>query len=76
MKHVRVLHNDQPQAGTLDGTTITLENGVKLEASTARYLAPLEPRQIFATRLPASCRAGRACRAPPRRARWAGSSFH
>ena len=51
MKHVRVLHNNQTHAGTLEGSTITLSNGVKLEASTANYLAPLEPRQIFATHL-------------------------
>ena len=55
MKHVRVMHNGVATAGTLEGDTesgtITLETGVKLKASTASYLAPLEPRQIFATHL-------------------------
>jgi 5-oxopent-3-ene-1,2,5-tricarboxylate decarboxylase/2-hydroxyhepta-2,4-diene-1,7-dioate isomerase len=55
MKHVRVLHGGQAVSGTLEGDTehgtITLENGVRLEAATASYLAPLEPRQIFATHL-------------------------
>jgi 5-oxopent-3-ene-1,2,5-tricarboxylate decarboxylase / 2-hydroxyhepta-2,4-diene-1,7-dioate isomerase len=51
MKHVRVFHKNQPHAGTLEGTTITLEDGTRLEAGAAHYLAPLEPRQIFATHL-------------------------
>jgi 5-oxopent-3-ene-1,2,5-tricarboxylate decarboxylase / 2-hydroxyhepta-2,4-diene-1,7-dioate isomerase len=55
MKHVRVLEEGQAVSGTLEGDTergtITLENGARLEAAGASYLAPLEPRQIFATHL-------------------------
>ncbi len=55
MKHVRVEYDGQAVAGTLEGDTdhgtITLENGVKISASGASYLAPVTPRQIFATHL-------------------------
>ena len=55
MKHVRVLHDGQAVAGILEGSTesgiITLSDGVKLEAGSAKYLSPVEPRQIFATHL-------------------------
>ncbi len=55
MKHVRVEYGGQAVAGTLDGNTdsgtIALENGLRLEAATASFLAPLVPHQIFATHL-------------------------
>jgi 5-oxopent-3-ene-1,2,5-tricarboxylate decarboxylase / 2-hydroxyhepta-2,4-diene-1,7-dioate isomerase len=55
MKHVRVLVDGQAVSGALEGDTqhgtITLENGVRLEAAGASYLAPVAPRQIFATHL-------------------------
>ncbi len=51
MKHVRVMHHGVATAGTLEGDTITLDSGVLIPASSASYLAPIEPRQIFATHL-------------------------
>lgn len=51
MKHLRVLVDGQVQAGVLEGNQIRLNSGQTLEAATASYLPPVEPRQIFATHL-------------------------
>jgi 5-oxopent-3-ene-1,2,5-tricarboxylate decarboxylase / 2-hydroxyhepta-2,4-diene-1,7-dioate isomerase len=51
MKRARVLYNNQPQHGVLEGQHIRLENGVQVLESEAQFLSPLVPRQIFATHL-------------------------
>jgi 5-oxopent-3-ene-1,2,5-tricarboxylate decarboxylase / 2-hydroxyhepta-2,4-diene-1,7-dioate isomerase len=51
MKRARVLYNNQPQHGVLEGQHIRLENGVQVLESEAQFLSPVVPRQIFATHL-------------------------
>jgi len=51
VKHVRVLHDGYPAAGRLEGSRIVLDGDGSLAADRAVYLAPVAPRQIFATHL-------------------------
>ncbi|HVU70586.1 MAG TPA: fumarylacetoacetate hydrolase family protein [Ktedonobacteraceae bacterium] len=51
MKHVRILLDDQPQAGHLEGERIVLEDGRVIAEAEARYLPPVVPGKIMGTHL-------------------------
>jgi 5-oxopent-3-ene-1,2,5-tricarboxylate decarboxylase / 2-hydroxyhepta-2,4-diene-1,7-dioate isomerase len=51
MKRARILHNNQPHHGVLEGQHIVLKNGERVLEAEAQFLSPVEPRQIFATHL-------------------------
>ncbi len=51
MKHARVLHNGRALNAVAQDETLLLETGEEIPISGAPFLAPLEPRQIFATHL-------------------------
>jgi 5-oxopent-3-ene-1,2,5-tricarboxylate decarboxylase/2-hydroxyhepta-2,4-diene-1,7-dioate isomerase len=51
MKHARILHNDQPVWGIVEGDQIKLENGELVHVDQARYLPPVTPSKIMATHL-------------------------
>jgi 5-oxopent-3-ene-1,2,5-tricarboxylate decarboxylase/2-hydroxyhepta-2,4-diene-1,7-dioate isomerase len=51
MKRARLLHGSHIAEGILHGDTIELQTGETIAADTARYLAPIVPRQIIATHL-------------------------
>lgn len=51
MKHARVLHNNHAYNAILEGSMLLLENGEKIPESSAQFLSPVTPRQIFATHL-------------------------
>jgi 5-oxopent-3-ene-1,2,5-tricarboxylate decarboxylase/2-hydroxyhepta-2,4-diene-1,7-dioate isomerase len=48
---VRVLYDGAPAWGRLDGDEITLDEGTRLAASSAQFLAPVQPTKILATHL-------------------------
>ena len=48
---VRVAVDGQPRWGHLDGESIVLADGTRIEESTAVYLAPVEPTKILAVHL-------------------------
>src|SRR5579863_4749129 len=51
MKRARVLYEGQSTGGIVENGTVALEKGIRIAIDKANYLAPLEPRQIFATHL-------------------------
>jgi 5-oxopent-3-ene-1,2,5-tricarboxylate decarboxylase/2-hydroxyhepta-2,4-diene-1,7-dioate isomerase len=51
MKRVRVIHDGAVKAGVVQGEILVLEDGCKIGANEASYLAPFLPRQILATHL-------------------------
>ena len=51
MKHARILVNNQPVQGIVQGDQIVLDNGATVAVESASYLSPIEPRQILATHL-------------------------
>ena len=51
MKHVRILLDDQPVAGYLEGERIVLENGRVIAEAEAHYLPPVVPGKIMGTHL-------------------------
>jgi 5-oxopent-3-ene-1,2,5-tricarboxylate decarboxylase/2-hydroxyhepta-2,4-diene-1,7-dioate isomerase len=51
VKHARVLYEGRPVGGIVEGDTIALENGIRIRIDEASFLAPVTPRQIFATHL-------------------------
>src|SRR3954467_12215210 len=48
---VRVLHRGRPAWGSLEADTITLDDGTRIAAAEAQYLAPAEPSKILAVHL-------------------------
>ncbi len=51
MKRARALYEGRPVGGIVENDTLALENGIRIGIDKANYLAPLTPRQIFATHL-------------------------
>ena len=51
MKHARILVNNQPVHGIVQGDWIVLDNGERVAVDSADYLCPIEPRQVLATHL-------------------------
>ncbi len=51
MKHARILVNNQPVHGIVQGDWIVLDNGERAAVDSADYLCPIEPRQVLATHL-------------------------
>jgi len=51
VKRARVLHAGLPVSAVVQGDSLVLENGVAIGLHEANFLAPIAPRQIFATHL-------------------------
>ncbi len=52
MKHAKILHNNQPVWGVVEGDSIKLESGETVPVNTASFLAPVNnPSKIMATHL-------------------------
>ncbi len=51
MKHARIEINAQPFHAILEGEYLVLDDGSRVLESEAKFLSPIEPRQIFATHL-------------------------
>jgi 5-oxopent-3-ene-1,2,5-tricarboxylate decarboxylase/2-hydroxyhepta-2,4-diene-1,7-dioate isomerase len=51
MKHARVLKDGVTMHGILEGDSIRLDDGSSILERDARFLSPIQPRQIFATHL-------------------------
>jgi 5-oxopent-3-ene-1,2,5-tricarboxylate decarboxylase/2-hydroxyhepta-2,4-diene-1,7-dioate isomerase len=51
MKRVRVLHRSRASSGIVAGKTLLLDTGESIDAGSAQYLSPVQPRQIIAAHL-------------------------
>lgn len=51
MKHARIEINAQPFHAILEGEYLVLDDGSRVLESEAKFLSPIQPRQIFATHL-------------------------
>src|SRR5919109_3016005 len=51
MKSVRVEHEGAPAHGRLEDGAVVLEDGTRLDAASATFLAPVEPTKIIAVHL-------------------------
>ena len=51
MKRARVLHADAAHEAALEGEDLVLDDGTRIAAANASWLAPVEPRTIVATHL-------------------------
>lgn len=52
MKHAKILHNNQPVWGVVEGDVIQLQDGQRVPMSTASFLAPVNsPSKVMATHL-------------------------
>jgi 5-oxopent-3-ene-1,2,5-tricarboxylate decarboxylase/2-hydroxyhepta-2,4-diene-1,7-dioate isomerase len=51
MKHARIVYNDRPVWGVVEGDQIKLENGESVGVAEARYLPPTTPTKITAPHL-------------------------
>ncbi|HWG82598.1 MAG TPA: fumarylacetoacetate hydrolase family protein [Gaiellales bacterium] len=65
-RRVRVLVEGSPSWGRLDGGSVVLDSGERLDEPTAHFLAPVEPTKIIATHLTYRSRVEEyAARTPP-----------
>ncbi len=51
MKHARIMHNDQPVWGVVEGDQIKLEGGASVSLNEANYLPVTEPSKVLAPHL-------------------------
>jgi 5-oxopent-3-ene-1,2,5-tricarboxylate decarboxylase / 2-hydroxyhepta-2,4-diene-1,7-dioate isomerase len=51
MKHARIEINKEAKHAILEGDYLVLDDGTKILESEAKFLSPVQPRQIFATHL-------------------------